>query len=34
MFRHRVVTNFAAEAAERNSEGLVTELLQGKDWQK
>jgi MoxR-like ATPase len=34
VLRHRVVTNFAAEAAERSSESLITELLQGKDWLK
>jgi MoxR-like ATPase len=34
VLRHRVVTNFAAEAAERNSESLVTELLQSKDWNR
>jgi len=34
VLRHRVVPNFAAEAAERSSESLVSELLQGKDWLK
>jgi hypothetical protein len=34
VLRHRVVTNFAAEAAERTSESLITELLSGKDWLK
>jgi MoxR-like ATPase len=34
VLRHRVVTNFAAEAAERSSESLITELLGGKDWLK
>ena len=34
VLRHRVVTNFAAEAAERTSESLITELLTGKDWLK
>jgi MoxR-like ATPase len=34
VLRHRVVTNFAAEAAERNSESLVAEMLAGKDWLK
>jgi hypothetical protein len=34
VLRHRVVTNCAAEAAERNSERLVTELLQSKDWNR
>ncbi len=32
VLRHRVVTNFAAEAAERTSESLINELLAGKDW--
>ena len=32
VLRHRVVTNFAAEAAERTSEDLVTELIEGKGW--
>jgi MoxR-like ATPase len=32
VLRHRVVTNFAAEAAERTSESLVDEMLGGKDW--
>jgi MoxR-like ATPase len=34
VLRHRVVTNFAAEAAERNSESLVAEMLAGKEWLK
>jgi MoxR-like ATPase len=34
VLRHRVVPNFAAEAAERSSESLVSELLQGKAWLK
>jgi MoxR-like ATPase len=29
VLRHRVVTNFAAEAAGRTSEDLVKELLEG-----
>jgi len=32
VLRHRVVTNFAAEAAGRRSEDLVRELLDGKSW--
>jgi MoxR-like ATPase len=32
VLRHRVVTNFAAEAADRRSEDVVRELLGGKDW--
>jgi MoxR-like ATPase len=32
VLRHRVVTNFAAEAADRTSEDLVRELIDGKDW--
>jgi MoxR-like ATPase len=32
VLRHRVVTNFAAEAAGRKSEDLVRELLDGKSW--
>jgi MoxR-like ATPase len=32
VLRHRVVTNFAAEAAGRTSEDLVRELLSGKAW--
>jgi MoxR-like ATPase len=34
VLRHRVVTNFAAEAAERTSESLVAELLASKEWLK
>ena len=34
VLRHRVVTNFAAEAAERNSESLISEMMAGKDWLK
>jgi MoxR-like ATPase len=34
VLRHRVVTNFAAEAAERTSESLIAELLAGKEWLK
>jgi MoxR-like ATPase len=32
VLRHRVVTNFAAEAADRTSEDLVRELIGGKVW--
>ena len=32
VLRHRVVTNFAAEAAEQSSADLVKELLEGKAW--
>ncbi|HZE75375.1 MAG TPA: MoxR family ATPase [Gemmatimonadales bacterium] len=32
VLRHRVVTNFAAEAADRASADLVLELLSGKAW--
>jgi MoxR-like ATPase len=32
VLRHRVVTNFAAEAADRTSEDLVQELIAGKAW--
>src|SRR3954454_10055517 len=32
VLRHRLVTNFAAEAADRTSEGLVRELVGGKAW--
>ncbi len=32
VLRHRVVTNFAAEAADRTSEDLMMELLGGKGW--
>ena len=32
VLRHRVVTNFAAEAADRTSEDLVRELIGGKGW--
>ena len=33
VLRHRVVTNFAAEAADRTSDDLVRELVAGKGWQ-
>ena len=32
VLRHRVVTNFAAEAADRSSEDVVRQLLQGNAW--
>jgi MoxR-like ATPase len=32
VLRHRVVTNFAAEAADRDSESVVTELLASREW--
>ncbi len=32
VLRHRVVTNFAAEAADRTSEDVVRQLLHGKAW--
>jgi hypothetical protein len=32
VLRHRIVTNFAAEAADRTSADLVGELLSGKAW--
>jgi MoxR-like ATPase len=32
VLRHRIVTNFAAEAADRTSEDLVRELVGGKAW--
>jgi len=32
VLRHRLVTNFAAEAANRTSEDLVAELLSGARW--
>jgi MoxR-like ATPase len=32
VLRHRVVTNFAAEAADRTSEDLVRELVSAKGW--
>ena len=32
VLRHRVVTNFAAEAADRSSEDIVRELVGGKAW--
>jgi MoxR-like ATPase len=34
VLRHRIVTNFAAEAANRSSADVVTELLAGKDWHR
>jgi MoxR-like ATPase len=32
VLRHRMVTNFAAEAADRTSEDLARELIEGKGW--
>ena len=32
VLRHRVVTNFAAEAADRTSEDIVRELVGSKGW--
>jgi MoxR-like ATPase len=32
VLRHRLVTNFAAEAADRTSDDLVSELISGKAW--
>jgi MoxR-like ATPase len=32
VLRHRIVTNFAAEASDRTSEDLVRELVGGKGW--
>ena len=32
VLRHRVVTNFSAEAADRTSEDLVQELVSGDGW--
>ena len=32
VLRHRLVTNFAAEAADRTSEDIVRELIEGKGW--
>jgi MoxR-like ATPase len=34
VLRHRLVTNFNAEAAERTSEDLVAELVRGRGWQE
>ena len=32
VLRHRLVTNFAAEAAERSADDLMAELVEGKSW--
>ena len=32
VLRHRVVTNFAAEAADKTSEDVVRELVSGRGW--
>ena len=34
VLRHRVMTNFAAEAADRTSEDVVTELVAGDAWSR
>ncbi len=34
VLRHRVMTNFAAEAADRTSEDVVQELVDGEAWWK
>jgi MoxR-like ATPase len=34
VLRHRVVTNFSAEAADRKSEDIVTELVRGGSWDR
>jgi MoxR-like ATPase len=34
VLRHRVVTNFSAEAADRKSEDIVAELLRGGQWDR
>jgi MoxR-like ATPase len=34
VLRHRLVTNFSAEAADRTSESLVTELMAGGGWDR
>jgi len=32
VLRHRIVTNFAAEAADQSAEDVVRELVAGKAW--
>jgi len=32
VLRHRMVTNFAAEAADRTSDDLIRELVGGGNW--
>ena len=32
VLRHRVVTNFAAEAGDRTADDIVMELVDGKLW--
>jgi MoxR-like ATPase len=32
VLRHRIVTNFSAEAADRTSESLVAELVTSNNW--
>ena len=34
VLRHRLVTNFSAEAADQTSESLVTELMENRGWAK
>lgn len=34
VLRHRVVTNFAAEASNRTSDDVVRELVDGKGWMR
>ncbi len=34
VLRHRLVTNFAAEAAERSADDLIQELVEGKGWRQ
>jgi len=33
VMRHRVVANFAAEAADRSSEDIVLELIANRSWE-
>jgi MoxR-like ATPase len=34
VLRHRVMTNFAAEAADKTAEDVVAELIEGSGWAK
>jgi MoxR-like ATPase len=34
VLRHRVMTNFAAEAADKTAEDVVAELIEGSGWSK
>jgi MoxR-like ATPase len=34
VLRHRVMTNFAAEAEDRQSEDVVRELVEGGNWEQ